>query len=921
MSYQFEPIAEENLFQDFCRDLFNHLYDTRSFQLYKTKGASQNGIDIVSSSLQIVIQAKKKKLTRTDVVLEKELLNDLAESIRLTESLNLNFDKFYMLTTTKKYGKVQDYAIELSQSYSFEVIFWAWEDIEEHITQFAELRKKYYSHLWSENALPKILTYVPNIDQRAIIGRENDLIRIENLLASSNKVVLVNGVGGIGKSTLAKLYLGEHFNSFTHILWIDVQNSGSELQLKSSFLEAFSNDESLLSNLRLSFRPETTLDEKFQIITNKLQNISGSNLLVIDNATVDIVNYDFRLPGSSNWKILLTSRSKIDNYATLNLDVLNDNDAIALFYLHYNYDSDDRVISIIQRIGSHTLTIELLAKIANKRKLKIEELIVALKKEGLKLSISAKVISGHQKIKNPVYLFDYLLSIFSIAELDETSIALLRWFSVLPVQNIIYDDLKLIFQVGLNDNAFFETLSDITNGGWLNSDGSSYQMHQVVGEILREKLTPSCENCENIIKGLIQLIHFKSGENFLSKLRYLPIIESVISHIQDESDDFILLLNNLAAMHDYNGNSIAAIRYYENILEILGTEVTDANNHVFINLAVSNLRIGNYQNALEYNKENIKFLEHQQDMANTLMLAMSYNNLGENYRFIGDFEKSLKFNLKALKILESNPDWSKHVDLATVYNNLSNYYSSVGDRRSSLKFGLKAMNIREVSLDKDHPLLAQSYNNIGVDYEKLNQLHKSKEYHLKAIEIRKKIYEEEHYDLAESYNNFAQLLNAKLDHDQAIIYHKKSISIRESTLPPDHPEIAMAYGNIAGSYFAKNDITKAKDYFEKAIAIRLNSESPIHPELGLFYFNYAVLLFSQNNYAAAKQKLDHCISIFSKTIPISHPNYRTANQFQAALNLSLLKKTQVSLAISVPSRNDACHCGSGKKYKHCCLNK
>jgi len=22
-----------------------------------------------------------------------------------------------------------------------------------------------------------------------------------------------------------------------------------------------------------------------------------------------------------------------------------------------------------------------------------------------------------------------------------------------------------------------------------------------------------------------------------------------------------------------------------------------------------------------------------------------------------------------------------------------------------------------------------------------------------------------------------------------------------------------------------------------------------------------------------------------------------------------------------PGRNDACHCGSGRKYKHCCLNK
>jgi tetratricopeptide (TPR) repeat protein len=620
MPYQFEPIAEENLFQDFCRDLFNHIYNTQSFELYKTKGASQNGVDIVSSSLQIVIQAKKKKLTRTDAVLEKELLSDLAESISFTNSLNIKFKKFHLLTTAKKYGKVQDEAIKLSQSSSFEIIFWAWEDIEGYISQYPELRKKYYPHLWHEDALPKILTYVPYIDQSEIVGRKNDMDVITTLLESSNKVVLVNGIGGIGKSTLAKLYLHEHLNEFTHVVWLDEQHTDTEsAELKSSFLETFSNEESLLSNLQLSFRPETPLEEKFKIITNRLQNIQGNNLLVIDNCTLDITNYDFRLPSPPNWKILLTSRTKIENYALLELEVLNDADAISLFYLHYTHDFDDKITAIIRRIGNHTLTIELLAKIANKRKLKIEELIVALNKEGLKLSVNAKVISGHQKIKTPVYLFDYLLTLFSIAQLNENSISLLRWFSILPAQNILYNDLKVIFCIGEDDNAFFEELSDITNSGWLGSNGSSFQMHQVVAEVLRDKLAPNYDNCENIIKGLLKLIGFKSGENFLMKLRYLPIIESVISHLQSTSNDFIMLLNNLAAMHDSNGNSVAAIKYYENILHVKGTEVNDDNNHVFINLAVSHLRIGDFQKALEYNEANIGFLERQPTTANTII--------------------------------------------------------------------------------------------------------------------------------------------------------------------------------------------------------------------------------------------------------------------------------------------------------------
>jgi len=49
MGFQYEPLDDEYVFEEFIRDLFNLMHQTQSFQLYKTKGAIQHGIDVFST--------------------------------------------------------------------------------------------------------------------------------------------------------------------------------------------------------------------------------------------------------------------------------------------------------------------------------------------------------------------------------------------------------------------------------------------------------------------------------------------------------------------------------------------------------------------------------------------------------------------------------------------------------------------------------------------------------------------------------------------------------------------------------------------------------------------------------------------------------------------------------------------------------
>jgi hypothetical protein len=64
MGFQYEPLDDEIVFEEFIRDLFNAMYQTQSFQLYKAKGAIQHGIDVFSTGGRKRGQARKtEKLT------------------------------------------------------------------------------------------------------------------------------------------------------------------------------------------------------------------------------------------------------------------------------------------------------------------------------------------------------------------------------------------------------------------------------------------------------------------------------------------------------------------------------------------------------------------------------------------------------------------------------------------------------------------------------------------------------------------------------------------------------------------------------------------------------------------------------------------------------------------------------------------
>ena len=145
--YHYETLASESEFEELMCELYNAIHKTNTFQLYRSRGSKQFGIDIFSREEEVVIQCKKKDPGRRDKELRAELAADLRESVTKAHGLPFGFKTFVLAATTKKYSDVQELATELSGQFPFSVQLLAWVDIEKQIHFYPDIRDRYYPHL------------------------------------------------------------------------------------------------------------------------------------------------------------------------------------------------------------------------------------------------------------------------------------------------------------------------------------------------------------------------------------------------------------------------------------------------------------------------------------------------------------------------------------------------------------------------------------------------------------------------------------------------------------------------------------------------------------------------------------------------------------------------------------------------------
>ncbi len=250
--------------------------------------------------------------------------------------------------------------------------------------------------------------------------------------------------------------------------------------------------------------------------------------------------------------------------------------------------------------------------------------------------------------------------------------------------------------------------------------------------------------------------------------------------------------------------------------------------------------------------------------------ATSLNDLAVLLHDLGDLAAARPLHERALATREKalSPD---HPDIATNLSNLAALLQAQGDLAAARPLQERALAIREKALGPDHPDIATNLNNLANLLFDQGDLAAARPLHERALAIREKALGPEHPDTATSVNNLANLLNTHGDLAAARPLHERALAIREKVLGPEHPATASGLNNLAELLLAQGDLAAARPLHERALAIREKALGPDHPDIATNLNNLANLLLDQGDLAAARPLCARALAIGENVLGSEHP--------------------------------------------------
>ncbi|POZ52509.1 tetratricopeptide repeat protein [Methylovulum psychrotolerans] len=597
---------------------------------------------------------------------------------------------------------------------------------------------------YADKAIPRHLTatpFIPDVFQ----GREEDLLAIRAKLEANNlPLLLVNGQGGIGKTSLAAKYWQTYQGHYAHTAWLYAPSRLDDALLM------------LALPLQVNFPDAMPTAQRLEVLQAAVANLTAPCLLIIDNANnaEELAQHWGFLHACTNCHILLTSRLNDFNGADrYPIAALPEDVALRVFNSHYpqhSSEDDGLFASIYQAVGGNTLVLELLAKnlaVLNHDEMtySLGDLLKDLQQRGLLRLAKNQPVRMAGKGQLPslqtatpaaliAALYDELEQITPLSAAEQWALCNL---AVLPAENLPFPWLKDLLFFDLSPTprkniwhrvtawlkprppAAAPTLSQILSGlaarGWLENSTqngiSHYKTSPVVQEITRHK---NAEHLPSYCAGLVAKLKDKLAceantghllnTSYADAAAYCRHAETVTAWLPD-SKNLGLLRTNIGSYHLTIGNLDKALRAFTDDHTVMAAlhqrepDNLDVKNDLAVAcqfLGNTHTTLGDLQQALRWYEDYHRLKQELHaaapghlDFKNGLAIACQY--LGNTHTTLGDLQQALRwyeeFHRLAQELHAAAPGHLEFKNnLAVACQKLGNTHTTLGDLQQALRW-------------------------------------------------------------------------------------------------------------------------------------------------------------------------------------------------------------------------------------------
>lgn len=470
---------------------------------------------------------------------------------------------------------------------------------------------------------------------RYFCGRNQELTDIHNMLLGHGKVFL-HGIAGIGKSELAKAYAKRHSKEYTNILYFTYTGDLAQDIADMDFADDL---------------PDDSEQERFRKHNRFLRTLKEDTLLIVDNFNTT-ASQDSTLSVVMKYRcrVLFTTRSRFDNYTSMGLEEIADKQALlSLAGCFYSDAEKYRPIleQIIDTVHSHTLAVELAARLLETGILEPLSLLNKLKEEKVSLDATDKIgITKDGQNRKATY-YDHIHTLFSLYELANDEQDIMRSLIFAPTAGIS----ARVFAnwLKLRD---MNTVNELVEKGFVQTKaGRTVALHPMIQEVAVTETKPSVQNCRTLLTSL-QEICLRHGEEVPYYKQMFQTIENIVDLI--DKDDIVTYLRFLEDTFPYMQ------KYgYEPGMKLLLNELTSTLKDKTVGTISDRALLLDFRSACEKRPEKaIKLEKEAVEMLtditddNALLAANLRANLGGLYKQTGKLELAKQYMEAGIHLLE-----------------------------------------------------------------------------------------------------------------------------------------------------------------------------------------------------------------------------------------------------------------------------
>ncbi len=420
-----------------------------------------------------------------------------------------------------------------------------WKERRKYILQELNIQAIWYPYGMHEEALDAFFTKLSedlsvnssvNISQNTFrliskrpqhrpyfLGRNEKLEEIHKSFSNGNHVVFLEGIGGIGKSELAKQYAAKYKQEYENILFTTYSTSLKDLICDSSTI-LIENFVQIPGENEYAFYQRKL--QQLQILSNK------RTLLIIDNFDVDSdPELEKFLEGP--YDVIFTTRNIHSEYPSIYVSEIKDFDIMLDIFSH-NYEDplykDDipYLNDIFEFVQYHTYAVELIAKQMNASSLNARDMLKLLKDRTIQNSVTETVTGrNHQKTA-----FQHISALFDIGKLSESEQKIMMYLSLMGTAGVQDKLLKEWAEL-----PSYETVNQLAKRSWVRKEAEKkYSLHPLVCEIVWDRLMPCVENCRSFLTQVAKFCceawcrdyqkNLTAANNILAILEYFKVLDA-----------------------------------------------------------------------------------------------------------------------------------------------------------------------------------------------------------------------------------------------------------------------------------------------------------------------------------------------------------------------------------------------------------